>query len=110
MSKSWINRPDPDSGTVPEGQVLIEGVAFGGMTGVRGVEVSTDGGKTWLEAMFVGEDHGKLRLAPVRAAGAPDTGHLHDCLPRHRRQGQRAARAAAENAPGYSTTAGATTR
>lgn len=72
-AKSWINRPDPAYGTVPAGMVLIEGVAFGGMTGVRGVEVSTDGGKTWLEAQLIGEDLGRyawrqfvrpLRLAP----------------------------------------------
>jgi DMSO/TMAO reductase YedYZ molybdopterin-dependent catalytic subunit len=68
--KSWINRPDPAAGSVQSGQVLIEGVAFGGMTGVRGVEVSTDGGKTWLEAQLIGEDHGRYAwrqfVRPVR--------------------------------------------
>lgn len=100
--KSWINRPDPATGTVPEGQVLIEGVAFGGMTGVRGVEVSTDGGKTWLEAMFIGEDHGRyawrqfvrpMRLTPgtytIACRATDDKGNVQ---PEQR----------SENAPGYS--------
>ncbi len=57
--KSWINAPLPDGGPLPAGAVLIEGVAFGGMHAVKGVEVSTDGGKTWQAARLVGPDMGQ---------------------------------------------------
>jgi sulfite dehydrogenase len=56
--KSWINLPSPDAGTVPAGAVRVHGVAFGGTTGIRGVEVSIDGGRTWQAAELVGEDLG----------------------------------------------------
>jgi DMSO/TMAO reductase YedYZ molybdopterin-dependent catalytic subunit len=68
--KSWINLPNPTAGSVPAGSVLIEGVAFGGMVPVKGVEVSADGGQTWLPAPLVGEDMGRYAwrqfVAPVR--------------------------------------------
>ena len=54
--KSWINHP---GGMVRAGMVQIDGVAFGGMTGIRTVEVSVDGGKTWNEAQLIGPDLGK---------------------------------------------------
>lgn len=54
--KSWINHP---GGSVRAGMVQINGVAFGGTTGVRLVEVSVDGGKTWDDAQFIGPDLGK---------------------------------------------------
>ncbi|WP_140632214.1 sulfite oxidase [Methylibium rhizosphaerae] len=83
--KSWINSPHPDSGSLPAGTVLIHGVAFGGAQALRRVEVSTDGGKSWSEARFVGPDLGRFawrqfvlqaRLAPgshVLASRATDT-------------------------------------
>jgi DMSO/TMAO reductase YedYZ molybdopterin-dependent catalytic subunit len=68
--KSWINLPDPEAGPVKAGSVLIEGVAFGGMTAARSVEVSVDGGKTWMPAPFVGPDMGRYAwrqfVLPVR--------------------------------------------
>ena len=57
--KSWINYPVPEDGTVKAGMVQIEGVAFGGLDNVKGVEVSTDGGKTWNAARLIGPDLGK---------------------------------------------------
>ena len=57
--KSWINGPTPDSGTLKAGMAQIHGVAFGGMTAVKGVDVSIDGGKTWQTARLVGPDMGK---------------------------------------------------
>ena len=58
--KSWINSPLPENGTLAAGgMVQITGVAFGGLHAVKGVEVSTDGGKTWQPARFVGPDMGK---------------------------------------------------
>ena len=57
--KSWINSPLPEAGTQAAGMVQIHGVAFGGMHAVKGVEVSTDGGKTWKQARLVGPDMGR---------------------------------------------------
>ncbi|GAA4013771.1 sulfite oxidase [Actimicrobium antarcticum] len=57
--KSWINSPAPDSGPVTAGPVQIKGVAFGGINAVKSVDVSVDGGKTWLPARLVGPDMGR---------------------------------------------------
>ncbi|MBS0507722.1 MAG: sulfite oxidase, partial [Proteobacteria bacterium] len=57
--KSWIDSPLPAGGPLAAGEVLIEGVAFGGMQAVKGVEVSSDGGKTWQAARLVGPDMGR---------------------------------------------------
>jgi DMSO/TMAO reductase YedYZ molybdopterin-dependent catalytic subunit len=70
--KSWINLPAPDAGSVPAGSVWIQGVAFGGSTAAKNVEVSIDGGKTWRTAYFVGPDLGRFAwrqfVLPVRLA------------------------------------------
>jgi DMSO/TMAO reductase YedYZ molybdopterin-dependent catalytic subunit len=58
--KSWINAPHPEVGQLKAGPVLIHGVAFSGTQGVKRVEVSIDGGKTWNKAPFVGPDMGKF--------------------------------------------------
>lgn len=57
--KSWINSPLPEDGTQAFGTVQIQGVAFGGMHAIKGVEVSIDGGKTWKAARLVGPDMGQ---------------------------------------------------
>lgn len=45
---------------VPAGRPeLVRGIAFGGDTGVKKVEISTDGGKTWT-ATQLGRDYGKF--------------------------------------------------
>lgn len=57
--KSWINFPsDPDQ-PVAAGRVQISGIAMGGMTAAKSIEVSVDGGKEWKKAEFVGPDLGK---------------------------------------------------
>ena len=58
--KSWINSPIPEDGNQAAGKVQIQGVAFGGMNAIKGVEVSVDGGKTWKQARLVGPDMGKF--------------------------------------------------
>jgi hypothetical protein len=58
-AKSWINAPAPETGEVAAGQTLIKGVAFGGVNAVKGVEVSIDGGVSWLAAKFIGPDLGR---------------------------------------------------
>ena len=57
--KSWINSPGSDSAPLEKGRVQISGVAFGGLHAVKRVEVSVDGGKTWVDVRFVGPDMGK---------------------------------------------------
>ena len=57
--KSWINSPGPDAAAAKAGLVQVQGVAFGGLNGVKRVEVSLDGGKTWSDARFVGPDLGR---------------------------------------------------
>ncbi len=57
--KSWINSPDGKTTALKAGPAVIEGVAFGGMHGIKQVEVSSDGGKTWKQARLVGPDLGK---------------------------------------------------
>lgn len=68
--KSWINVPAPDGGPVAAGSVWIRGVAFGGTSAAKGVDVSLDGGKTWRAAYFVGPDLGRFAwrefVLPVR--------------------------------------------
>ena len=45
---------------VPAGRPeLVRGIAFGGDTGVKAVELSTDGGKTWMPTQL-GRDYGKF--------------------------------------------------
>ena len=53
--KSLITRP-LDGSRVPAGAVRIQGFAWAGPAGVRMVEISTDGGKSWSPAGFMGEN------------------------------------------------------
>ena len=55
--KSWINSPNAD---LKAGTIQIHGVAFGGLHGIKRVDVSIDGGKTWQAARLVGPDLGKF--------------------------------------------------
>lgn len=58
--KSWITSPNGETGEVVNaGRLQVQGLAFGGMTAVKQVEVSVDGGKNWMMASFVGPDLGK---------------------------------------------------
>ena len=57
--KSWINSPAPDASSVKAGLVQVQGVAFGGLNGIKRVEVSLDGGKTWNDARLTGPDLGR---------------------------------------------------
>jgi sulfite dehydrogenase len=61
--KSWVNMPNADR-PAKAGPVYVTGVAMGGTTGLRRVEVSSDGGKTWLDAAFVGPDLGRFAWRP----------------------------------------------
>jgi Oxidoreductase molybdopterin binding domain/Mo-co oxidoreductase dimerisation domain len=52
-----------DGAKVKAGKVTVSGVAWDGGYGIRTVEVSTDGGKTWSTAKL-GEDLGKYAFRP----------------------------------------------
>lgn len=56
--KSFIMTPNAAT-PVAAGQVRVTGVAFGGTQAVKWVEVSSDGGKRWQQARFLGPDLGK---------------------------------------------------
>ena len=57
--KSWINMPGAAK-PLKAGVVYVTGVAFGGGSPIRRVEVSSDGGKSWIEAAFFGPDLGRF--------------------------------------------------
>jgi len=57
--KSWVNMPNAER-PLKAGNVYVTGVAFGAGSPIRRVEVSSDGGKTWLEAAFFGPDLGRF--------------------------------------------------
>jgi DMSO/TMAO reductase YedYZ molybdopterin-dependent catalytic subunit len=54
-----------DGASVKTGPVTVAGIAWDGGYGIRGVEVSSDGGKTWTNAIL-GEDHGRFAFRPWR--------------------------------------------
>lgn len=100
--KSWITRPGPDADTLRAGSVLIEGVAFGGMTAAKSVEVSLDDGRSWMPARFIGPDLGRyawrqfalpVRLQPGRYMLASRATDMNGQVQPEQRK---------ENAPGYS--------
>jgi hypothetical protein len=64
-----------DGATVKAGsRVSVGGIAWDGGYGIRVVEVSTDGGKTWAEATL-GPDAGKYALRTWSYQFIPQRGH-----------------------------------
>jgi sulfite dehydrogenase len=70
--KSFVTSPS-GADPVRAGVVYVTGVAFGGGSPIKRVEVSSDGGRTWIDAPFIGPDLGRfafrqfavpLRMAP----------------------------------------------
>jgi sulfite oxidase len=57
--KSFVTTPAGDR-PVKAGVVYITGVAFSAGAPIRRVEVSSDGGKTWIDAPFMGPDLGRF--------------------------------------------------
>jgi sulfite oxidase len=57
--KSFVTSPAGDR-SVKAGVVYVTGVAFSSGSPIRRVEVSSDGGKTWLDAPFMGPDLGRF--------------------------------------------------
>jgi sulfite dehydrogenase len=57
--KSFVTSPSGGE-PVRAGVVYVTGVAFGGGSPIKRVEVSSDGGKTWIDAPFFGPDLGRF--------------------------------------------------
>ena len=57
--KSFVTSPAGDR-SVKAGVVYVTGVAFSAGAPIRRVEVSSDGGRTWIDASFVGPDLGRF--------------------------------------------------
>jgi len=57
--KSFVTGPAGDR-SVKAGVVYVTGVAFSAGAPIRRVEVSSDGGRTWIDAPFVGPDLGRF--------------------------------------------------
>lgn len=56
--KSWVTYPGEPDQKIKAGKIQIQGLAMGGTSDVTGIEVSTDGGKNWQKAKFIGPDLG----------------------------------------------------
>ncbi len=68
--RSFVTTPEPGS-TVPAGRTVeVEGIAFDGGSGIRGVEISVDGGSTWAEAVL-GDDLGRYSFRRWRYRWSP---------------------------------------
>ena len=76
VPRSWITS-HADNAYVPAGRPLaIRGIAMGGDTGVRTVELSIDGGRSWRAARL-GADEGKYSFRRFEMElGAPASGPL----------------------------------
>jgi DMSO/TMAO reductase YedYZ molybdopterin-dependent catalytic subunit len=57
-SRSWITSVEPGAKLPFRTRLPIRGIAMGGTAGVRRVEVSPDGGRTWQDAKL-GKDEGR---------------------------------------------------
>jgi sulfite oxidase len=57
--KSFITSPAGDR-QVKAGVVYVTGVAFSAGQPIRRVEISSDGGRTWIDAPFIGPDLGRF--------------------------------------------------
>jgi sulfite dehydrogenase len=68
--RSFFTTPDPDA-RLPAGKsVNLDGIAFDGGSGIKSVDVSADGGKTWLAATL-GEDLGPYSFRRWKLAWTP---------------------------------------
>ena len=57
--KSFVTSPSGGE-AVRAGVVYVTGVAFSGGSAIKRVEVSSDAGKTWIDAPFIGPDLGRF--------------------------------------------------
>lgn len=73
--RSWITSTEPGARIPMVASLPVRGIAMGGDVGVKRVEVSADGGKTWRDAKL-GEDKGRYSFrrfeadVPIGARGS----------------------------------------
>jgi DMSO/TMAO reductase YedYZ molybdopterin-dependent catalytic subunit len=70
--RSFFTAPAAGSRLAPGREVELSGIAFDGGSGIRRVEVSADGGKSWRRANL-GDDLGNFSFRRWRLAWAPET-------------------------------------
>ncbi len=70
VPRSFLSNFQSGDTVSPGGPLLVRGIAFGGDSGVARVDVSTDGGKTWLPAEL-GKDEGKYGFRQWQAKPTP---------------------------------------
>jgi sulfite dehydrogenase len=68
--RSFVTTPDPDSILSVGQSVEVEGIGFDGGSGIRGVEVSVDGGSTWAGSAM-GNDLGRYSFRRWRYRWTP---------------------------------------
>jgi hypothetical protein len=68
--RSFFTTPDPGAHVRVGQTVELDGIAFDGGSGIKQVEVSADGGKSWLAAAL-GEDHGPYSFRRWRLSWSP---------------------------------------
>jgi len=99
--KSWIGEPGADDAPVIAGPQTIRGVAFSGERGVKEVEVSIDGGRSWLSARLDAEDLGVNAWRPFSLDVELGVG-AHELISRATdTQGERQPEQRPENERGY---------
>jgi hypothetical protein len=74
-----------DGAKLKHGRAMLRGIAFDGGKGVKQVEVSTDGGKTWIPAKL-GRDLGRYSFRewklPVKVRATSNSGETQPAEPR----------------------------
>ena len=68
------------------GKITILGAAYAGETDVEKVEISTDNGKTWQPATFIGPNEPFAWRQWQYVYSLSTTGELYYFIPRHRSQ------------------------
>jgi sulfite dehydrogenase len=73
LVRSLIVKPEPGEAVKAGQPYELDGIAFDGGSGIRQLEVSTDGGKSWSKAAL-GPDHGKFSFRRWKQSWTPKAG------------------------------------
>ena len=74
--RSFVTTPEPGSTMTADRTFEVEGIAFDGGSGIRGVEFSADGGSTWSWAVL-GDDLGRYSFRRWRYRWTPASRGRH---------------------------------
>jgi Oxidoreductase molybdopterin binding domain/Mo-co oxidoreductase dimerisation domain len=101
MVNALITSPHDEARVKAHARLEVAGVAWDGGHGISGVEVSTDGGRTWAAAML-GEAQGRFAFRTWRYPVRPERKGSHAVMARAtNRIGQTQPAAAIANPSGY---------